>query len=1216
MKLSKLITLNWGTLEDREWELPDTLLLTGESGSGKSTLLDAIQTLLTATRAGLYHFNVGQDESTQSRRGGKEPRTLSAYALGQVADGVFIRARATTYIAAVFEASVGAGEIEQPFTALIGIDAVQEGNKAELLKIRMLVVRRPLDISHLLRQGTQPIGLVPLKDIYVHLQSQLKVGAECLQSFEDNKGRYLQHLYGAFMGKAYVPEQDAFRAARAIVKAMAYKELGNVHDLVRDEILDANDFSEGLTRLRELMQSMARLKADAERLRVNISRLKSVDERCCGVLDVAQRFVVSTFAHALRVQYDAETALESVQRSIAVIEKKNVAVSDRKRRLQEEKSSINEQIDVIAAKLAKSDIAREHAALRFEATQLESRFRPEWHALRQAAGLLDSWITRIEQLRTMDLSALPSLAKAAEALAVWHERIRATWTLAMREGLCREASIGDALPELAAAQIDADWSTLVQRVRSDEDSVTAIILQAQLDARARTAQLKDEEVQLSAELRVLQSGRSPAPLEVREALRLIERELPQAEPKMLAQYVEPRANTSWQPAIEGYMSRDRFALIVSPESEAAAIRLVRRKCPPGAAKIVQGAKAIEDTRGTNLGTQSVIHELQCSHPIAKAYLWARYGRVRKVATEEELRRTPQGLMEQGIGSRGYGMFSCWMEEHQLAFGEASRKRRMAWCERRLLEIRDELQVLDHQMKSLKQLAGWFAELTIESLTPRIEVVQETQRLYATNQRSLAALDTSSIDALERERQRLREQFNVAEKAYEEEIGKLAVQAGKMKELQESQSSLREQLPRFQADAINAATWTSRFAAVAHAIATETQLRDEAEKIARTDPISTAGLGTRSDNARSQLGSKLQEVRDGVDMYLSSVRTEDERFNYADPPRQVDRIEDVLRAVLSLRERVSDQLRRQESIGLAQNLHTLTEAETSFNAVFTTGFCFKVRDDVRTGLTTLTKLNRELKNLRFGYDTYELDWDWVPQFKQYYEFFETLDGIVETLEKDKVSIFDSPRLSPEHRATAGHIRDLLLSEDQTRSERSLRELADYRNYRRYDIIRRNDSGVTKLSTWGTGSGGELETPFYVIRAAVLAHALGHFGRDRDGAAALRLMLSDEAFAKMDESRSRSVLRFLSQNLKLQLIVAMPTSKSGAVKPEFGKEFTFSKVSAKRDGKILFVSEAQEKWLKQDALQRLWNQHAEAARQKGKISFEHQSQPVEQPQGGAE
>jgi uncharacterized protein YPO0396 len=262
----------------------------------------------------------------------------------------------------------------------------------------------------------------------------------------------------------------------------------------------------------------------------------------------------------------------------------------------------------------------------------------------------------------------------------------------------------------------------------------------------------------------------------------------------------------------------------------------------------------------------------------------------------------------------------------------------------------------------------------------------------------------------------------------------------------------------------------------------------------------------------------------------------------------------------------------------------------------------VRDEIRQGASTLQKLNRELKNIQFGTDTFELEWAWVPRLQKVFEFFEAMEGLVDSLVKDQGSIFDSPRLSDEHRRTAQEIRKLLLANDQGASERALKELADYRNYRRYDIVRHSPVGQTKLSTWGTGSGVQLETPFYVIRSAVLAHALGHFGRDRKGAPALRLMLSDEAFSKMDESRSRSVLQFLARSLGLQLVVAMPTSKSGAVKPEFDKKFTFSKVLASRDGAELFVSEVQEKTLKREPLARPWAEHAAQARESAKLAHE--------------
>lgn len=44
--------------------------------------------------------------------------------------------------------------------------------------------------------------------------------------------------------------------------------------------------------------------------------------------------------------------------------------------------------------------------------------------------------------------------------------------------------------------------------------------------------------------------------------------------------------------------------------------------------------------------------------------------------------------------------------------------------------------------------------------------------------------------------------------------------------------------------------------------------------------------------------------------------------------------------------------------------------------------------------------------------------------------------------------------------------------------------------------------------------ELETPFHVIRAAVLARALDHIVQ-APNAPVLRLMLSDKAFSKMEE-----------------------------------------------------------------------------------------------------
>jgi len=559
-------------------------------------------------------------------------------------------------------------------------------------------------------------------------------------------------------------------------------------------------------------------------------------------------------------------------------------------------------------------------------------------------------------------------------------------------------------------------------------------------------------------------------------------------------------------------------------------------------------------------------------------------------------------MKQGLGSRGYGMFSCRQPDDDLAFGEAARQRRKQWCETELVRLQRETTTLEQLRQSLNAVARMFSGASFTPLAPLLLAVLESQVHHANAAKSLAALDLSSAEEQLRERDDLNGRIQSTRDQYDEQMKLVGATDKTLTELQRRESDLNDRLPGLEIDCTNACVWASRFSASVPELATEPQLIAEAEELAAAAEVSLDALRLRIQALKEKLTPMLRELALAVAAYLSGARDDAERFAWSDPPRSFDRLEELLPIVFSVRQAIAEQTQRQHAIGLAENAGRLRDAEARFNQVFTTSFCFKVRDDVKQGASTLSRLNRYLQDIRFGADTFKLEWDWIPRMQRVFEFFEAVEAVVEGLERERGSIFESRLLSDEHRATAEDIRRLLLANDQGASERALKEMADYRNYRRYDIVRSSPVGQTRLSTWGTGSGGELETPFYVVRSAVLAHALGHFGRDRREAPALRLMLSDEAFSKMDESRSRSVLQFLSGTLGLQLVVAMPTSKSGAVKPEFDKEFTFSKVIARRDGRELYISEAQEKTLHREALARLWQTHAEMARAAARLAHE--------------
>jgi len=685
MKIGKLLTWHWGSLENREWVFADTVLLTGESGSGKSTLLDAIQTVLTAAHHHLVQFNIGQDESTQSRRGGKEPRTLAAYALGQQADGVFLRTRSTSYVGIVFEASGAAGEQAEPFTALVGVEAFEDARRAQPSGApQFLIVRKALSLGDLERQGGEAAArsALPLKELYVQLRHRLKTEPDTVVQRFTEKTSYLQHLYGVLMGKTSVSETEALRAAKSIVRAMAYKELGNVNDLVRDEILEPHDFSRDLDKMRELMRSIAALKIEAERLALNLQRLETASESARGALDESRRFVVTTVAHASRARSEAQSELASVQRQIAAQDKRLAISQDRLASLEAQETQLRGQLTAIEQSLSGNDVALRKAALENDIRQQADQFRLHWQRVQEAARGIDLMAAQLAQLLALDLSAVPALAAAVDALRPAAIAVLKPWP-GMAAAYARDARLDVELPAFEVEAFDVWLAALQRSIHEGDQSVQAAVLQGLADVSVQWTAATDASAQVDAELRLLQTGRSlglPAARDATAAVALIEQEIPEARPHLLAQLVEPRPGTAWQNAIEGYMGGDRFAIIVEAGLEARCARVVKQRFSVRSPKVVQGSKALEDTAGRRLEASAMLHELQCEHPVANAFLLAQYGRVRKVDSEDELARTPQGLMEAGLGSRGYGMFACRAPDAELTFGHEARQRRKRFCE--------------------------------------------------------------------------------------------------------------------------------------------------------------------------------------------------------------------------------------------------------------------------------------------------------------------------------------------------------------------------------------------------------------------------------------------------------------------------------------------------------------------------------------------------------
>jgi hypothetical protein len=730
-------------------------------------------------------------------------------------------------------------------------------------------------------------------------------------------------------------------------------------------------------------------------------------------------------------------------------------------------------------------------------------------------------------------------------------------------------------------------------VRGDENFATALE-HAQVRAQQEVAELKNREESLVTQLRRLSQGETDLPREIARGLDRLRGALPQARAKVLCELIEPKAESIWQNAIEGFLGRDRFAVVVEEDTEGRAIDFVRHQLEPvERLKIIQGRRAKREARDP--APASIVEELKVEHPTALAYLRGAYGNVLKVPDVETLRGVSRGVTAEGHGASGFGMFVAYAKDEELVFGIEARQRRQRALDKELRAVRDTLRTLEGEVRNLKSFAARLRKLGLPGEPAAATTIWEMCEVRADALAALGRLDLHAADEVQEELDSLLQLKGTVQAESEKHRNERSRAEVKSEEAGKAREKITAELPVHQAAAANAlAAITLLEEASSHRLLA-VPLAERAQALAREQ--NEAALNTRTNIARDNLPTLLGEFVQLVNEYnlhardVERVPTQRERLRLSD-------FEVGVRALCVVLGHIERQLKQQGDIGIAQNAERLRQAEDNFHHVFTSDFCFRIRSKVANGVQTLHELNRELEHLVFGGDRFRIEWAWVPQYQDYYRFFDAVHQRADELEQR--NLFAEDMLEPDLARIRDELKDLLLSADRDTADKRLKELADYRNYRRYEIYRENPTGgKTALSTWGTGSGGQLETPFYVVRSAVLSSALRFFSK---GHAQLRLMLSDEAFAKMDESRRRSVIKYLREHLHVQLIVAMPTANAASIKPEFEKEFTFARIPATlADGRDWRVFEAHEKLLKQPALAARWEVAERAARERARTDF---------------
>ena len=605
MFLKKCIYVNWGNIPNNEFEFGPINLLSGGNGSGKTTAADAIQTIMTAAHDHLFTYNPGQDETTQRGRGGKQVRTLASYVLG-CDDGSYARVNTTDgYIAACF--SPTKGESATPFTAIVACRAHLErsGQKSSARQNSLVFFILPeseLGLGDFQYEVEAGRHVVPLDKITLKLAKN-----HSIEKYETKKA-YLKRLYAILRGKSHeVTEREALNGAKAFSRFMAYKPVKSINDFVANEILEKRDLGEAIRSVSDLLKTVHAMESDASRLKGAIDTLTKASSLGSQYINDWIDLNVWHYTQA-RHQYltDQQAFLESKRQQQALLDEKQANT--------EEQSTLSARIEKLEDRRVELNAKRlGHQPLQ-QKDELEKTIKQQTQALHAAIPqvleqkqhldkALEATKSTVKQLKNKTFAAeIPTLSnreliQSAENFVQLASSSQFDFASFVSNDWVDISPLESHLDQAIALQQAAlQW----QRLWHDKDSTSQeSSLRDQISKalhRRESARNKlQQQIQLKqAEIDSLESLQVNYPYAVKMALEAIRRECPEAEACVLCDFVEV-TDLQWQNAIEGYMGGARFSIIVDPEWEAEAIRIVRNLKGGNTARVIQGDKAKRDS---------------------------------------------------------------------------------------------------------------------------------------------------------------------------------------------------------------------------------------------------------------------------------------------------------------------------------------------------------------------------------------------------------------------------------------------------------------------------------------------------------------------------------------------------------------------------------------------------------------------------------------------
>lgn len=1037
-------------------------LIAGKNGNGKSVLLDAIKYALYGDTV----FN----KSTEN----KGSRTLSSYTRGllDATAGTYMRPADqfpnvyTHIILEMFEE-----EMERSFV----LGTVIETNSANGLNTNRYVMENAKlsDLDHVYEENGLTIP-------YNGMELQKKYNFKMLDA-KDGIAKFMQRT------GLRLSEQQIVAFRRKLRSIMSYDPDAKIDQFIRESVLEEKkvDFS----KLVEAKNNIDTLNATFEKIDAEIKELEEI----LVLFDGLQNAKNVIFADDVKIDYKkllgirrdideaikyidvAERQLEEDDKRLEVIQNE---AKDICRRLKKVEDSLDDMDCTKAIRAAEEYV--EQVTLQKKELSIE---RKNLEVFQTKISELINWFYE-EKIDINNQSILLSLIET----------------------------------QYTAAQKANGIDVFLVQIRNVRDDLLRTITRLQDEIKKnQSMQLQQQRLIDDCNAKKTTFSEIPDYVALKDEInKEFDKRHISSEAKFACEYVIALKDEGWRDAIESYLGKRRYTILVDPEYYDIADDVLNASSHRYAhlfnTKLLMKKELAPEE-------DSVVRYFEVKNSVAKQYFEYQLGRIHAV-TKEQVRNFENAISKEGRIS--VAMDSYFLQFDRMRFyclGQETIELNRIRAEKRLQALVSEAETLREQLHEQEQkkefletAQGYFGSYNYDACQMYKDI-------------SLKCEAASNELELLKQAQQNNMEYLEMNQLYTKYKGELEANDKERGKVQESQVNMKTQLARNQEKKKEKTAELEKY----NGIMNEYQIQnydvykraiESYDKYIANGKIGTGGTLKDRDRSERALREAEKNLTSAQSAYNARRNAEswlptgdDQRFAYGTRKTQIwmDDLQEI-------KEKLREQTRRYEEI--FKNEFVLTVLKS----------CESAKDDLKL-------INAELSRLKFK-SKYEFEVKYVKDGSDYEKILEyakylkeredlgTASGqmtlsILTTFTDDK-----GMELEKEIRRIINRIID---SNDKDQIE----NYADYRNYMIYEILLTNDvlSNAKLSKQSGFNSGAEVQIPYMLILLSALLMIYN------DKLNSTRLVFIDEPFAKMDPSNVKIMLDFMKKQ-KLQMIFCAP------------------------------------------------------------------------------